>query len=416
MDIEDHDFNENDIVDQNDNFDDNFSNNTDGKLSRYQVIQNINQIDLKFGFTIFKEARTKVAWLMNMHPAEVITEDNQFLSAVNYYFIEENGDRFKISLPYKPYLYVATVEHCEKEASLYLSKKYAGDLTEIEIVAKDDLNLPNHLIGLQRTFLKLSFLNVQNLTKVKRDLMPKIRKNREKQKSKSDYADMLSRFFKIILVKLLVYINHRVFSHFAGKSTTVVEKSLSDQIDNIIDIREHDVPYHVRVSIDLKIFVGKWYNVVGKGENDKPQITLNEELIDWPEPIVLAFDIETTKEVLKFPDAKIDKIMMISYMIDGRGFLIVNREIVSQDVEDFEYTPKPEYEGCFTVYNEKNEYELLIRFFEHIQLVKPHIFVTPFVETRAASYNLNMCKEIGFAKDAQGEYKSSQSIHMDAFK
>uniref|UniRef100_A0A915L7P5 DNA polymerase epsilon catalytic subunit n=1 Tax=Romanomermis culicivorax TaxID=13658 RepID=A0A915L7P5_ROMCU len=108
--------------------------------------------------------------------------------------------------------------------------------------------------------------------------------------------------------------------------------------------------------------------------------------------------------------------MMISYMIDGRGFLIVNREIVSQDVEDFEYTPKPEYEGCFTVYNEKNEYELLIRFFEHIQLVKPHIFVTPFVETRAASYNLNMSKEIGFAKDGQGEYKSSQSIHMDAFK
>lgn len=71
--------------------------------------------------------------------------------------------------------------------------------------------------------------------------------------------------------------------------------------------------------------------------------------------MVLAFDIETTKLPLKFPDAAIDQIMMISYMIDGQGYLIVNREIVSMDIEDFEYTPKPEYEGPFTVFNEPNE-------------------------------------------------------------
>ena len=39
---------------------------------------------------------------------------------------------------------------------------------------------------------------------------------------------------------------------------------------------------------------------------------------------------------------------MISYMIDKRGFLIVNREIVSEDIADFEYTPKPEFEGART--------------------------------------------------------------------
>lgn len=60
---------------------------------------------------------------------------------------------------------------------------------------------------------------------------------------------------------------------------------------------------------------------------------------------VLAYDIETSKLPLKFPDAASDKIMMISYMIDGHGFLITNREIVAEDVEDFEYTPKPEFEG-----------------------------------------------------------------------
>ena len=38
-----------------------------------------------------------------------------------------------------------------------------------------------------------------------------------------------------------------------------------------------------------------------------------------------------------------------------QGYLITNREIVSEDIEDFEFTPKPEYEGPFTVFNEPDE-------------------------------------------------------------
>lgn len=54
------------------------------------------------------------------------------------------------------------------------------------------------------------------------------------------------------------------------------------------------------------------------------------EKVKRAEPVVLAFDIETSKLPLKFPDANIDQIIMISYMIDGQGFLITNREIVSE--------------------------------------------------------------------------------------
>lgn len=39
----------------------------------------------------------------------------------------------------------------------------------------------------------------------------------------------------------------------------------------------------------------------------------------------------------------------------SKGFLITNREIVSENIEDFEFTPKPDYEGPFTVFNEDNE-------------------------------------------------------------
>lgn len=77
------------------------------------------------------------------------------------------------------------------------------------------------------------------------------------------------------------------------------------------------MPYHVRVSIDMRIFCGSWYSVRSRG-NDVPLITKRDDLIERPDPIVLAFDIETTKLPLKFPDANTDQIMMISYMIDGQ--------------------------------------------------------------------------------------------------
>ena len=52
---------------------------------------------------------------------------------------------------------------------------------------------------------------------------------------------------------------------------------------------------------------------------------------------MLAFDIECTKAPLKFPVADVDQIFMISYMIDGQGYLIVSREVVSKDIDDFVY-------------------------------------------------------------------------------
>ncbi|ANB11162.1 DNA polymerase epsilon catalytic subunit [Sugiyamaella lignohabitans] len=138
----------------------------------------------------------------------------------------------------------------------------------------------------------------------------------------------------------------------------------------------------------------------------------------------MAYDIETTKAPLKFPDSAVDKIMMISYMIDGEGFLITNREIVSKDIEDFEYTPKPEYKGVFTIFNEETEKELLVRFFDHIKEEKPTVIATfngdffdwPFVEARAAFHGIDMYQEIGFQKDAEEEYKSTHCVHMDCFR
>ena len=47
---------------------------------------------------------------------------------------------------------------------------------------------PNHLVGLRRYYLKLSFLSVEDLTKVKRDIQPAVRKNKERDKSTEVYT------------------------------------------------------------------------------------------------------------------------------------------------------------------------------------------------------------------------------------
>ena len=63
------------------------------------------------------------------------------------------------------------------------------------------------------------------------------------------------------------------------------------------------------------------------------------------------------------------QVFMISYMLDRKGFLLVNREVVGGDVDDFEFSPKPEFDGPFTVVNLENEEKLLRHWFDHLRQV-----------------------------------------------
>ena len=81
----------------------------------------------------------------------------------------------------------------------------------------------------------------------------------------------------------------------------------------------YDVPYHQRIAIDTGRRVGKWYTVKEEGGERAAALTPCESRKAFGEPRVLAFDIECVKQPLKFPDATVDPVMMISYMIDGAG-------------------------------------------------------------------------------------------------
>lgn len=215
-------------------------------------------------------------------------------------------------------------------------RRYEGTILRIERIQKDDLKAPNHLLSLPKIYLQLKFRNVQDLLTIRKEVLPLAQQNAEKRTAVDTYANVVATADQDIQYEDDINPNNK-----------------DDPSLFIIDAREYDVPYYLRVATDLGIRVGIWYNVIA--EEGKIRLEKIHDRVKRAEPVVMAYDIETCKAPLKFPDSSVDPIMMISYMIDGQGFLITNREIVSEDIEDFEYTPKEEYEGPFTIFNEPDE-------------------------------------------------------------
>ncbi|KAI8985142.1 hypothetical protein BDB01DRAFT_896693 [Pilobolus umbonatus] len=376
---------------------------------RFQQVIDMETIEQRFGFDRYQEGPERLGWLINMHMT--IVKDADWpggKSAVDYYFINDNCETFKATMKYSPYFYIGCkvysynfmhIPGTEQEVEDYLSRRFDNVIEKMQVIQKKDLKQPDHLIGNTRNFIRLTFRNQNDLMTVRRPLIDIVQRNQKKAIAVDTYADYISE---------------------TNRRST---RNVGDTQDYIMDIREYDVPYYVRVAIDLDIRVGLWYIAKAKF-NGEIELTLCKDLVHRPEPIVFAFDIETSKSPLKFPDMNVDPIMMISYMIDGNGYLITNREIVSKDIEDFEYTPKPEFEGPFTIFNEPNEEKLLRRFFEHIQSSKPTIYVTyngdffdwPYIEERSKLHGIDMYQEIGVYRDEEKEYKCKHASHMDAFK
>ncbi|KAJ7947960.1 DNA polymerase epsilon catalytic subunit [Quillaja saponaria] len=354
------------------------------------------ELDAKLGFDLFTEGDKRLGWLLTFASSSWEDEDTyKVYSCVDLYFVTQDGSTFKSKYKFRPYFYVATKDKMEMDVEAYLRRRYESQITDIEIIEKEDLDLKNHLSGLRKSYLKLSFDTVQQLMNVKSDLLHVVERNQAKFNAAEAYESIIT-----------------------GKR----EQKPQDFLDCIIDLREYDVPYHVRFVIDNDVRCGQWYDV--SVSNATVTLEKRADLLQRAEVRVCAFDIETTKLPLKFPDAEYDLVMMISYMVDGQGFLIINRECVGDDIEDLEYTPKPEFEGCFKVTNVKNEVELLRLWFSHMQEVKPGIYVTyngdffdwPFLESRAAFHGLKMSDELGFQCDKnQGECRAKSACHLDCF-
>lgn len=333
-------------------------------------------------------------------------------SGLDLYFVDQDGESFKTTLLHRPYFYLLTRREDENLGQLLL-RKFEAVLLDAQFVPMLDLDMPNHLSpdNSTRRVWKLLFDNVSQLMDVRKQLTEMIKTNAAKNEGSMAESMLLE-------------------GGLHGGTDRFTSMSVADSWSNLQELREYDVPYNVRVSMDLNIRAGTWYTVsLEYQEGGSPISHLSDPDIETKgRPKVLAFDIECSKAPLKFPNSETDEIYMISYMVsdgkdDPRGFLITSRTIVSEDIADFDYTPKPSYPGAFQIFNEQNEEASIRRFLDEYKRHRPQIVVTyngdnfdwPYVMARAKFYGIDLWTEIGISQVGDDEVRGRCSVHLDCF-
>lgn len=150
-----------------------------------------NRIDESMGFERFDAGKKRVGWLVNMHSTTIEDESVPGGKAgVDFYFIGEDGDTFKATLEYDPYFLLAVKKGREQEVEEYCRRAYEGLVKGIKRMEKEDLSMPNHLTGYRRTFLQLSFANVNDLLAVRKAISPIVEKNKKNINAMDTYAEV----------------------------------------------------------------------------------------------------------------------------------------------------------------------------------------------------------------------------------
>ena len=151
-----------------------------------------HSIDEAQGFARYESGRKRTGWLVNVQTT--IIEDDKIAegrSGLDCYFIEEDGGTFKATLEYDPYFLVAVKRGHEPEAEEWLKRAPGGGVVKsLRKVEKEDLQMPNHLLGYRRTFFALSFANINDLLAARRDIMPIAEKNKKNMNAMDTYAEV----------------------------------------------------------------------------------------------------------------------------------------------------------------------------------------------------------------------------------
>ena len=158
---------------------------------KIQATRLANSIDESMGFARYESGRKRTGWLCNMHSTTV--EDEKILggrAGVSYYFLEEDGGTFKATVEYDPYFLIAVRKGREAEVEEWCQRKFEGLVKWVKRVEKEDLQMPNHLLGYRRIFLQLAFDNVGNLLRVRKEIMPLAENNRKNMNAMDTYAEV----------------------------------------------------------------------------------------------------------------------------------------------------------------------------------------------------------------------------------
>jgi DNA polymerase epsilon subunit 1 len=159
---------------------------------KLEAVRLAHSIDEAMGFARYESGKKKVGWLVNLKPTTV--EDEKVprgRAALDLYFLEEDGGTFKATIEYDPYFLVAVKRGYEAEAEEWLKRVPGGGVVKyVRRIEKEDLQMPNHLLGYRRTFLELRFANVNDLLAVRKDIMPIAEKNKKNMNAIDTYAEV----------------------------------------------------------------------------------------------------------------------------------------------------------------------------------------------------------------------------------
>jgi DNA polymerase epsilon subunit 1 len=190
----------------------------------------------------------------------------------------------------------------------FILKRCEGAVSRIIRERKEDLKLPNHLLGYRRLYLKLVFRNVQDLLAVRKDLLPLALANAKKRNAVDAYAEVMQdQANGMNGMSVEMDVDEDAEGELYQASTSRGKGPDKDPREYIIDIREYDVTYYLRAAIDLEIRVGLWYAVTFTEE--RPAFKQLPERVKRADPVVMAYDIETTKAPLKLSDSTVDQII-----------------------------------------------------------------------------------------------------------
>jgi DNA polymerase epsilon subunit 1 len=97
------------------------------------------------------------------------------------YFMQHDGSTFKASLAFDPYFFIGLRgDKHFGEVEQWLRRKHEKHISQVETVLKEDLEVKNHLTGIKKPYLRISFHTVQGLLAVRNDLLPLIEKNKQR--------------------------------------------------------------------------------------------------------------------------------------------------------------------------------------------------------------------------------------------
>lgn len=168
---------------------------TNESTSRHEKIQAtrlVHSIDESMGFPRYDSGKKKTGWLCNMHSTSIEDEKNpNGRAGVDYYFLEDDGGSFKATLEYDPYFLIAVRRGHEVEVEEWCCKSFESLLKGVKRIEKEDLQMPNHLLGYRRTFLQLVFVNVGDLLGVRKVIMPIAERNRKNMNALDTFAEVV---------------------------------------------------------------------------------------------------------------------------------------------------------------------------------------------------------------------------------